>query len=70
MRCIICDNCGAMIKDPKTARIITCSRPMKKTASKDDPANDIVWQKELCIPCATELEAYITSGADNTDTDG
>ena len=68
MRCIMCDKCKEIIDDPKQVRILTCSRPMKRppqpctTTTKTEsvpPAQDIIWDKELCVKCVMEIEKLI-----------
>jgi len=66
MKCIICDKCKKILEDPKQSRSIVCSRPMMvpkhhdKMASSADPrTNDIIWEKELCVECAADIETYI-----------
>lgn len=66
MRCIMCDKCKEIIEDPKQVRIITCSRPMKCQAQREPekrefntPKQDIIWDKELCVKCALEIETLI-----------
>ena len=66
MRCIMCDKCNEIIGDPKQVRIITCSRPMKRPAGQESakreftpPTQDIIWDKELCVKCAMEIETPI-----------
>lgn len=72
MRCIMCDKCKEIIGDPKQVRIITCSRPMKRPAGQESakreftpPTQDIIWDKELCVKCAMEIETLING--DNTE---
>lgn len=65
MKCIVCDRCKKIIEDPKRYRVILCSRPLKpqlngaKSCRSDDKqANDILWEKELCMSCADEIENF------------
>lgn len=74
MRCIICDKCKAIIEDPKQVRILTCSRPMKRPAQQDSvkrefnpPTQDIIWDKELCVKCAMEIEELLNGGEGDGD---
>lgn len=72
MKCTICDKCKKIIDDPGQVRILTLSRPMKPAACASgavrtydqstvtQPTNDVVWEKELCIECAAEVEGTIT----------
>lgn len=74
MKCIMCDKCKEIIEDPSQVRIITCSRPMKHPASQEpvkrefNPVKqDVIWDKELCIKCALEIESLINDKPDDTD---
>ena len=68
MRCIICDKCKQQIEDPKQVRILTCSRPMKPRPHTESdnrehhPQQDIIWDKELCVKCAMEIEKLFDPG--------
>lgn len=75
MKCTICDKCKKIIEKPEQVRTVTCTRPMmppmcrREEEDKIDPRrypidkrpNDIVWQKELCMDCANEVEAFLTA---------
>lgn len=74
MRCIICDKCKAIIEDPKQVRILTCSRHMKRPAGQETvkrefnaPTQDIIWDKELCVKCAMEIETLVNGEADGDE---
>lgn len=74
MKCIICDKCKEVIADPSQVRIITCSRPVKRPAAQEgakrefNPAKqDVIWDKELCIKCALEIESLINDEPDDTE---
>lgn len=76
MRCIICDKCKTIIEDPKQVRVLTCSRPMKRSAQQEPakrefnpPTQDIIWDKELCVKCAMEIETLI-NGKDGDENAG
>lgn len=65
MKCIVCDRCKKIIEDPKKYRVILCSRPLnpqldgtKNFRSDDKQANDILWEKEICMSCADEIETF------------
>lgn len=75
MKCIICDKCKEVIADPTQVRIITCSRPVKCPAMQETvkrefnpPKQDVIWDKELCVKCALEIESLINDGAGDDDT--
>ncbi len=65
MKCILCDRCKKIIEDPAQHRVLTCARPLKRRnddgkkpyRGDDKMMNDIIWEKDLCTDCATELEA-------------
>lgn len=74
MKCIMCDKCKEIIEDPAQVRIITCSRPMKRPAVQEaakrefDPhKQDVIWDKELCIKCALEIESLINDEPDDAE---
>lgn len=64
MKCILCDRCKKIIEDPAQHRVLTCARPLKRRnddgkkpyRGDDKMMNDIIWEKDLCTDCATELE--------------
>lgn len=71
MKCIVCDRCKQIIENPKRYRVILCSRPINPTLdgksncrSNDKQANDILWEKEVCLDCALEIENYTDVKAD------
>ena len=80
MKCIVCDRCKKIIEDPKKYRVILCSRPLKpqlngakNCRSDDKQANDILWEKEVCMSCADEIENFTDVKNDlpeNPDNDG
>lgn len=77
MKCIVCDRCKKIIEDPKKYRVVLCSRPLKpqlnatKSCRSDDKqANDILWEKEVCMSCADEIENFtdvMTDAPENPD---
>lgn len=75
MKCIICDKCKEIIEDPSQVRIVTCSRPMKRPAVPEDAkrninhrTQDVIWDKELCMKCALELEQLVNGeSAESTE---
>lgn len=79
MKCIVCDRCKKIIEDPKKYRVVLCSRPLKpqlnatKSCRSDDKqANDILWEKEVCMSCADEIENFtdvMTDAPENPDND-
>ena len=77
MKCIICDKCKEVIADPSQVRIITCSRPVKRPAAQEgvkrefNPVKqDVIWDKELCIKCALDIESLINDEPDDSDSSG
>ncbi len=78
MRCIICDKCREVIKNPRFVRTITCARPLKVQTDgnvavgtcyrgNDRQQNDIFWEKEVCDKCANELELWFDGGNTKPD---
>lgn len=76
MKCIVCDRCNEIIKNPRHCHVITCARPLKpqidncgKTAYRgnDRQQNDIIWEKELCDNCLDELESFFETELDSSD---
>ncbi len=67
MKCVLCDRCKKIIEDPAQHRVLTCSRPLnhRNDDGKDLYCGDdnmmkcIIWEKDLCTDCATELEKTI-----------
>lgn len=77
MKCIVCDRCKKIIEDPKKYRIVLCSRPLnprlngcKSTRSDDKQANDILWEKELCMSCADEIENFADAASSQPESPG
>lgn len=72
MKCIVCDKCKEIIKNPRLVRVITCARPLRAPMSmeggcvvgkpgyrgNDRQQNDIFWEKEICDSCLGKLEAF------------
>ncbi len=52
MKCLVCDRCKSIIKNPRRGRVITCARPLKPHAvcgngkvpyrGNDPQQNDII----------------------------
>lgn len=69
MKCVICDRCKEIIKNPRYGRVITCARPLKWPGDhgnvtyrgNDRQMNEIMWEKELCSKCLDELELFFES---------
>lgn len=66
----ICDRCGKVIDRHEHVRTVTLFRPIHcrhddntrtgKTSCRPEPApNDVVWQHDLCMECANEVEAFV-----------
>lgn len=79
MKCIVCDRCKRIIEDPKKYRVILCSRPLKpqlngtkNCRSDDKQTNDILWEKEVCMSCADEIENFtdVQAGTPDNPNDG
>lgn len=80
MKCIVCDKCKEIIKNPRLVRVITCARPLRipvgdcvagkpEYRGNDRQQNDIFWEKEICDNCLGELEAFFESGGGATEPD-
>ncbi len=75
MKCILCDRCKKIIEDPQQHRVLTCARPIrrrnddgKKPYRGDDrQMNDIIWEKDLCTECASEIECATAPPANDSD---
>lgn len=74
----ICDRCGKVIDRHEHVRTVTLFRPIHHRHEDDTRAagtchhepvpNDVVWQHDLCMDCANEVEAFVeTVGEDNPD---
>lgn len=74
MKCLVCDRCKSIIKNPRRGRVITCARPLKPHAvcgngkvpyrGNDPQQNDIIQDKEVCDDCLAELEAFFDTYED------
>lgn len=70
----ICDRCGKVIDRREHVRTVTLFRPILRryeddsrssTSCRHEPApNDVVWQHDLCMECANEVEAFVETVAD------
>lgn len=77
----ICDRCGKIIDRFEHIRAVTLFRPIRHqhrdedVRSNDrchrDPApNDVVWQHDLCMDCANEVEAFVETVSSEDTTPG
>lgn len=68
MKCTICDRCGKVIDSYEHVRTVTLTRPLHHHKDNDDGRchgdhpkpvpNDVVWQHDLCMDCADEVEKF------------
>ncbi len=72
MKCTICDRCGKVIDRHEHVRTVTLTRPIHPPKDKNDGychgdhadrhphpvPNDVVWQHDLCMNCADEVEKF------------
>lgn len=74
----ICDRCGKIIDKFEHVRTVTLFRPIRPRPEEDshstdrcrrDPVpNDVVWQHDLCMDCANEVEKFVeTAGSEDVD---